>query len=244
MAVRLRLLRKRLLERSGAAPWAHTLSRASPSGCYSSAGWPFISCYSFREVQLAESISNLPPPVPDGIVPEDVVARTEKRWLMIMLALLAAMMAVIVVTAIMGALHPASNVEVIDPTTLHLQGEFVESNLGTAVEPDGSVTVRIIAEQYEFVPRCLEVPVATAVKFRITSADVVHGFLLPDTNVNTMVVPGFVAEVRTRFSKVGEYVMPCHEFCGLGHHGMWAHVRVVAREQFGKSLDRVTCATQ
>ena len=194
---------------------------------------------------MAESTSNpLNPPLPDGIVPEEVVVRTEKRWLMIMLAMLAVMMAVIVVSAVMGALYPASNVEVIDPTTLHLQGEFVESNLGTAVEPDGSVTVRVIAEQYEFVPRCLQVPVGTPVKFRITSADVVHGFLLPDTNVNTMVVPGFVAEVRTSFAKVGEYVMPCHEFCGLGHHGMWAHVRVVPRQPAGKPLERVTCAAQ
>jgi cytochrome c oxidase subunit 2 len=194
---------------------------------------------------LAESNSSpLHPPLPDGIVPEAVVIRTEKRWLVIMLAMLAVMLIVIVAGAAMGALHPASNVEVIDPTTLHLRGEFVESNLGTAAEPDGSVTVRIIAEQYEFIPRCLQVPVATPVKFRITSADVVHGFLLPDTNVNTMVVPGFVAEVRTRFAKVGDYVMPCNEFCGLGHHGMWAHVRVVPREQGGKPLDRVTCAAQ
>jgi cytochrome c oxidase subunit II len=151
---------------------------------------------------LADPISNpLRPSLPDGIVPEDVVARTEKQWIKIMAAMLLVMMAVIIVTGIMDALHPSSNVEVIDPTTLHLQGEFVESNLGTAVEPDGSVTVRIIAQQYEFVPRCLQVPEGVPVKFRITSADVVHGFLLPDTNVNTMVVPGFVAEVRTRFAK-------------------------------------------
>ena len=194
---------------------------------------------------MVEPTSNpLRPPLPDGIVPEEVVARTEKRWIMIMASMLAIMMAVVVVSGIMGALHPSSNVEVIDPTTLHLQGEFVESNLGTAVEPDGSVTVRIIAEQYEFVPHCVEVPVGTPVKFRITSADAIHGFLLPDTNVNTMVVPGFVAEVRTRFARVGEYLMPCHEFCGLGHHAMWAHVRVVARERPGNPLERGTCATQ
>jgi len=46
----------------------------------------------------------------------------------------------------------------------------------------------------------VKVPADTPVKFRLTSADVVHGFLLPDTNVNTMVVPGFVSEVRTTFS--------------------------------------------
>lgn len=185
-------------------------------------------------------------PLPDGIVPESVVIRTEERWVMIMAAMLVVMMAIIVVTGVTGALHPASNVEVIDPQTLHLGGEFVESNLGTALEPDGSVTVRLIAEQYDFVPRCVRVPADTPVKFRLTSADVVHGFLLPDTNVNTMVVPGFVAEVRTRFARAGEYEMPCHEFCGLGHHAMWAHVSVVPKDRFPAQspLERTSCAPE
>ena len=183
---------------------------------------------------MAEANSNpLGRPLPDGIVPEEIVARTEKRWVIVMLGMLAVMMAIIVITGITDAVHPSSNVEVIDPQTLHLKGEFVESNLGTTVEPDGSVTVRIIAEQYDFVPNCVRVPVDTPVKFRLTSADAIHGFLLPDTNINTMVVPGFVAEVRTRFSSVKEYQMPCHEFCGLGHQAMWAHVVVVPQAQFG-----------
>ena len=160
--------------------------------------------------------------------------------------MLVVMLAVIVTTGIVNGLHPASNVEVVNPTTLHLQGEFVESNLGTAIEPDGSATVRIIAQQYDFVPRCVLVPAATPVKFRLTSADVVHGFLLPDTNVNTMVVPGFVSEVRTSFAAPGEYAMPCHEFCGLGHQAMWAHVRVVPKEQFANltAIERTSCAEQ
>jgi cytochrome c oxidase subunit II len=84
------------------------------------------------------------------------------------------------------------------------------------------------------------------VKFRLTSADVVHGFLLPNTNVNTMVVPGFVAEVSTSFAHAGEYDMPCHEFCGLGHHAMWARVSVVPRDRFSAlgPLERTVCATQ
>jgi cytochrome c oxidase subunit II len=196
---------------------------------------------------LADQSANPPRrPLPDGIVPEEVVARTEKRWVMVMAAMLAVMMAIIVTTGIVSALHPASNVEVVEPQTLHLNGEFVESNLGTAIEPDGSVTVRIIAEQYDFVPPCVRVPAGTPVKFRLTSADVVHGFLLPDTNVNTMVVPGFVAEVRTSFAAPGQYAMPCDEFCGLGHHAMWAHVSVVPKEQFANltSVERTSCAPQ
>jgi cytochrome c oxidase subunit 2 len=184
--------------------------------------------------------------LPDGLVPEEVVARTEMRWFIAMGGMLAVMMAVIVATGVTSALHPPSNVETIDPTTLHLGGEFAESNLGTAIDPDGSVTVRLIAEQYMFVPPCAQVPVDTPVKFRITSTDVIHGFLLPATNVNTMVVPGFVAEVRTTFSRPGVYNMPCDEFCGNGHHGMWARVNVVPRGQFPKlaPLERTNCAKQ
>ena len=196
---------------------------------------------------MAEPSSNpLQRPLADGVVPEPVVERTEQRWVTIMATMLGVMMAVIVVTGVTGALHPASNVEVIDPQTLHLGGEFVESNLGTAIEPDGSATVRLIAEQYDFVPDCVVVPAQTPVKFRLTSADVVHGFLLPDTNINTMVVPGFVAEVRTSFAEPGEYEMPCHEFCGLGHHAMWTRVTVAPREQFADKgpLERTRCAKQ
>jgi len=196
---------------------------------------------------LAEPSSNpLQRPLADGVVPEPVVERTEQRWVTIMATMLGVMMAVIVVTGVTGALHPASNVEVIDPQTLHLGGEFVESNLGTAIEPDGSATVRLIAEQYDFVPDCVVVPAQTPVKFRLTSADVVHGFLLPDTNINTMVVPGFVAEVRTSFAQPGEYEMPCHEFCGLGHHAMWTRVTVAPREQFADKgpSERTRCAKQ
>ena len=196
---------------------------------------------------MAEQPSNpLRRPSLDGIVPEAIVNRTEQRWLMVMAGMLVVMMAVVVTTNIVNGLHPSSNVEVVDPRTLHLQGEFVESNLGTAVEPDGSVTVRIVAQQYSFVPHCVSVPAATPVTFRLTSADVVHGFLLPDTNVNAMVVPGFVTEVRTSFAAPGEHAMPCHEFCGLGHQAMWSHVSVVPRERFAglTPVERTDCAEQ
>ena len=194
---------------------------------------------------MADHVANpLKRPLPDGIVPEREVTRAEDRWVLVMLTMLAVMMAIIVVTGITHAMHPPSNVETIDPTTLHLGGEFAESNLGTAVEPDGSVTVRLIAEQYAFVPDCAQVPVDTPVKFRLTSTDVIHGFLLPATNVNTMVMPGFVAEVRTSFTRPGIYNMPCHEFCGDGHHGMWARVSAVEKEAFPQlsGVERTSCA--
>jgi cytochrome c oxidase subunit II len=194
---------------------------------------------------LAEAQNPLLQPLPDGIVPAAAVARTEKHWLLVMVGMLAVMMATVVVTGV-GGIHPPSNVETIDPVTWHLDGEFAESNLGTAQEQDGSLTVRLIGGQYGFAPACTKVAVDTPVKFRLTSTDVIHGFLLPSTNVNTMVVPGFVAEVRTQFTRPGIYRMPCNEFCGAGHHGMWARVSVVPKDEF-QSLaptERSSCVQQ
>jgi cytochrome c oxidase subunit 2 len=61
-----------------------------------------------------------------------------------------------------------------------------------------------------------------------------------------MVVPGYVAEVRTRFTRPGIYQMPCNEFCGNGHHGMWTRVSVVAKEQFPAlaPMERASCVQQ
>ena len=40
------------------------------------------------------------------------------------------------------------------------------------------------------------VPAGTPVTFRATSADVVHGFLITGTNINLMLVPGYVSGLQ------------------------------------------------
>ena len=62
---------------------------------------------------------------------EQDILRTELRWSAIVAAAVAIIVGVIVVSSAAMVLHPPSNVERIDPTTLHVSGEFVESNLGT-----------------------------------------------------------------------------------------------------------------
>ena len=149
-----------------------------------------------------------------------------------MVGLLVLLVAIVVFTSAHWGLHPPSRVETIDSTSLHVGGEFSEANLGTMIAPDGSAVVRIVAQQYAFVPDCLVVPAGVPVTMRLASADAVHGFLVQDTNVNAMVVPGYVTTVRTMFKDSREHLMPCHEFCGVGHQAMWAHLRVVEREKF------------
>ena len=65
-------------------------------------------------------------------------------------------------------------------------------------------------------------PADTPIIFRATSADVVHGFLIEGTNVNSMLVPGYISDLPDALRQAGEHLMPCQEFCGVGHEAMWA----------------------
>jgi cytochrome c oxidase subunit 2 len=174
-----------------------------------------------------------------------LAARVERRWATISTIIVLLLATAAALIGLQHATMPQGRVETIDAARLHLSGEFVESNLGTAVEPDGSVTVRAIGQQYSFVPDCLLVPTDTPITFRATSPDVVHGFLIVGTNINTMLVPGYVSNITARFSKPGDHLMPCQEFCGVGHEGMWAKVKVIDKAEFtrlGAGKRRVSCA--
>jgi cytochrome c oxidase subunit 2 len=161
-----------------------------------------------------------------------VAERIERRWAVISVLIIAFLTGMAAYAGVHQATMPQSRVETIDPVKLHMSGEFVESNLGSALEPDGSVTVRVVGQQYSFTPACILVPKDTKVVIRGTSADVVHGILIRQTNINTMLVPGYVSELPARFNRTGEYLMPCQEFCSVGHEGMWAKVKVIERADF------------
>ncbi len=101
----------------------------------------------------------------------------------------------------------------VDPLSLHLSGEFVEGNLGTEQNSDGSVTVRMIAQQYLFVPHCILVPAGVPVHIRVTSADAVHSLAFIGTAYNVKVLPGTISASRLQFPQPGEYKTMCREFC-------------------------------
>jgi cytochrome c oxidase subunit 2 len=171
------------------------------------------------------------------------VIATELLWAFGVGILIAATLSTIVFTALTRDINPPSNVERIDPKTLHLSGEFAEENLGTSVAPDGSVTARIVATQFMFVPRCIAVPQGRPVTLRFSAPDVIHGILITGTNVNTMIVPGYVSQVHTEFTRTGDLLMPCHEYCGLGHSEMYATVKVIPQNEFRPGPDgKVSCA--
>jgi cytochrome c oxidase subunit II len=184
------------------------------------------------------------PSTEDPHLSEQVANKAERRWAIVVILIILSLLAMMIFTGLHWAAMPPSRVESIDIKTVHTKGEFIESNLGTAVEKNGRVVVRLIAQQYSFAPQCLVVPVDTPVTFRGTSTDAIHGFVVGRTNANTMLVPGFISTFTTTFSKVGEQLMPCHEYCGIGHEAMWARVQVIPKEEFlakEKESERLNC---
>ena len=178
-------------------------------------------------------------------IDEQAILKSELRWAAVVGVIVTIILAAILFAALTMHINPPSNREFIDPKTLHLSAEFTEANLGTRVDPDGQIVARMIATQFEFVPNCVVLPADRDVTLRFTTPDVIHGILVTGTNVNTMIVPGYVAQVHTRFTKTGKLLMPCHEYCGLGHSQMIATVEVVPPEQFRPDAEgRVSCGNR
>jgi cytochrome c oxidase subunit 2 len=174
----------------------------------------------------------------------DVTERVELRWAVFIGAVVLFLIVLILFTAVHWSTMPPSRVELVDPTTLHRAGEFTEDNLGTGIDDSNNVEVRVLAEQYAFRPHCLVVPQGIPVTFRATSSDVVHGFQIIGTNVNSMLVPGYVSTFIVTLDAAGERTIPCHEFCGVGHTSMWANVHVIPVNEFRRLLavhQRVSC---
>lgn len=164
----------------------------------------------------------------------------EKRYAIIISLLVGLMLVVVIASFVLLNIYPPSNSgERIDSTRLHLSEEFAESNLGVKTAPDGSVTVRLVMAKYLVHPQEITIPAGTPITFRIATPDVVHGLNVPGTNINTMVVPGYVSQVRTQVqmkqvAKIGSpnsdgsVSLPlfCNEYCGYGHQSMWARITV------------------
>lgn len=150
----------------------------------------------------------------------------EKIWMWAAAVIIVVFIGTILVSAFGFAIRPPSHVETIDPTRVMQDARF--SSPGVAAQPDGSVRVTLTLFAFGFLPGEIRVPAGRPVTFRLTSMDVTHGFVIPGTNVNTMVVPGYVSQLTYTFRQPGEYLAVCNEYCGLGHHTMQVRVIVEA----------------
>lgn len=155
----------------------------------------------------------------------------EKIWLWAAAGIIVVFLGSQSFTYIGRSIQPPSHVETIDPTTVRSDAEF--GNPGVTINADGSATVVVQAFMFAFLPREIRVPRGVPVTFRLTSPDLIHGFQIVRTNGNAMVVPGYVTQFTTQFDRAGEYLIVCNEYCGLGHHNMFAHLIVEEPGQAG-----------
>ncbi len=143
----------------------------------------------------------------------------ERLWMWAAGVIIAMFVVVIGVSAVAYGLHPPSHVETIDPAKVFTDPRF--SKLGEPeVMPDGTIEVRMVAAMFVFAPNEVRVPTGRRIRFRLTSVDVTHGFLISGTNANAMLMPGYISQFTTVFPRAGDYLIVCHEFCGNGHHVM------------------------
>lgn len=149
----------------------------------------------------------------------------ERIWMWAAAVIIGMFVAVIGVSTVAYGLHPPSHIETIDPAKIFSDPRF--SKLGRPVEmPDGTIEVQMAALMFAFAPAEVRVPAGRPIRFRMTSADVTHGFMISGTNANTMLVPGYISQFTTVFNRPGDYLIVCHEFCGNGHHVMSGRVIV------------------
>jgi len=63
----------------------------------------------------------------------------------------------------------------------------------------------------------LFVPSNIALRFLITSADVLHAFAVPELGIKVDAVPGRLSQVVTMVRRPGKFYGQCSEICGVGH---------------------------
>lgn len=151
--------------------------------------------------------------------------RYEKIWLTFGIGSLFVFLAVLGVSAFAFGNQPPSHMATVDSRNLSNEAPFDEPGLRQINET--TYQANIIAMAFAYVPNKIEVPVGSTVRFQVTSADVVHSFTIPGTNVNFMVTPGHINMAEHTFTEPGTYLVLCNEYCGTGHHYMQMAIEVI-----------------
>jgi heme/copper-type cytochrome/quinol oxidase subunit 2 len=166
--------------------------------------------------------------------PRELLSRYEWRWIAIALTGLAVFLGLSIgfTMSHRGRLPMTPK---IDPVQKILAGPLFSHPGVTRLGP-GHYRAVIVARQFSFDPDSIKVPVGARVDFYITSADVVHGFEMPGSNMNVEVFPGYVAHVHERFRHPGSFRTVCNQYCGIGHQTMLGKFAVLSKAAYRKSL--------
>ena len=97
---------------------------------------------------------------------------------------------------------------------------------------DKTQVIDVVGHQWYWTLSSNEVTLGRPVEFRVTSADINHGFGVYDQNMHlvgqTQAMPDYTNKLQLIFRKEGTYKVLCMEYCGIAHHNMLAEITVVA----------------
>ncbi|MDY0408282.1 cytochrome c oxidase subunit II [Virgibacillus soli] len=159
----------------------------------------------------------------------------EKIWLTFGIGSLVVFLLILGYGAFWKGTHPQSHGVTIDPNNIQAYEDFKPENLGLTKVDDNQYVVNLIASAFNYdfgkdddgAPvKHIRIPAGSNVLFQVTTPDVVHGFNVAGTNVNMMVEPGYISQLETVLKKPGIYTIVCNEYCGVGHHMMYATLEV------------------
>lgn len=163
------------------------------------------------------------------------IHRFEKVWLALALVFILALIS----SVVYGAIGPG--IEMVDAEGGTVDPQNLEDSAfadpGVERVGENEYEVYVVAKQFSFNPGSpangiIRVPANSEVTFYVTSSDVIHGFELAGTNMNTMAVPGQVSKVTVEFGDPATYGLLCNEYCGAAHHAMEGKVVVVPESEY------------
>jgi cytochrome c oxidase subunit 2 len=98
--------------------------------------------------------------------------------------------------------------------------------------PTAAVAINATGHQWTWAMSEDTVAAGKPVEFMVSANDVNHGFGLYDPSgrlvAQTQAMPGYTNVMRHTFATPGTYRILCLEYCGLGHHTMFAQLVVTA----------------
>ncbi|MFE8697916.1 cytochrome c oxidase subunit II [Cytobacillus sp. FJAT-53684] len=150
--------------------------------------------------------------------------RSEKIWLTLSFGMIMAFMIAAGYQTFALEMGPPSHEERIDPQKVDQTAPFDQPGIKQIGENEYEVVMTL--QIFSFNPANIEIPAGAKVHFILTSKDVVHGFEIAGTNVNAMVMPGYVQKITQTFDEPGDYLVLCNEYCGAGHQVMSTTITV------------------
>lgn len=150
--------------------------------------------------------------------------KDEKVWLILSFGIIISFMLFTGYQTFVLGMGPPSNMELIDPQKVDETAPF--DNPGITQIGENEYEVVMILQLFSFTPNNIEIPAGATVHFIMTSKDVTHGIQVANTNINAMVMPGYIQKITQKFDKPGSYLVLCNEYCGAGHHAMSTTITV------------------